>query len=59
MATYKKNRVELGMPDDDEDSRLYMERCCDFMAMMIQKYGNAVLAEIEAKEKALSVDGAS
>ena len=59
MATYKKNGVELGMPDDDKDSRLCMERCCDFMARMIQKYGNAVLAEIEAEEKALSVDGAS
>ena len=29
-----------------------MERCAEFMARMIQKYGKKVLAKIEAKERA-------
>lgn len=34
------------------EQRLNMERCAEFMARMIMKYGKKVLAEIEAEEKA-------
>ena len=34
------------------EDQLNMERCAEFMARMIQKYGKKVLAKIEAKERA-------
>ena len=34
------------------EEQLKMERCAEFMARMIQKYGKKVLAKIEAKERA-------
>ena len=34
------------------EEQLNMERCAEFMARMIQKYGKKVLAKIEAKERA-------
>ena len=34
------------------EEQLNMERCVEFMARMIHKYGNKVLAKIEAKERA-------
>ena len=34
------------------DEQLSLERCAEFMARMIQKYGKKVLAKIEAKERA-------
>ena len=34
------------------EEQLNMERCVEFMARMIQKYGKKVLAKIEAKERA-------
>ena len=36
------------------EEQLNMERCAEFMARMIQKYGKKVLAKIEAKERAES-----
>ena len=32
------------------EAELNMERCAEFMARMIQKYGDAVLAEIKEEE---------
>ena len=34
------------------EEQLNMERCAEFMARIIQKYGKKVLAKIEAKERA-------
>ena len=34
------------------EEQLNMERCAEFRARMIQKYGKKVLAKIEAKERA-------
>ena len=39
------------MPEDDEKSRQNMIVAAGFMARMIRKYGDKVLAKIEAKEK--------
>ncbi len=50
MTTFTKNGVEVSMPPMDKTAKLNMERCADFMARMIQKYGNEVMAEIKAKE---------
>lgn len=35
------------------EAQLNMERCADFMARMIKKYGAKVLDEIEAEEKSM------
>lgn len=51
MTVFKKNGVEVSMPPMDRTAKLNMERCAEFMARMIQKYGKDVMAEIEAKEK--------
>ena len=45
-----KDGVEISMPPMDKTARLNMERCAEFMARMILKYGPEVLAEIEAEE---------
>lgn len=50
MEVFVKNGVEISMPPLDKTTRLNMERCAEFMARMVQKYGKSVLAEIEAKE---------
>ena len=50
MTTFTKNGVEVSMPPMDKTAKLNMERCADFMARMIQKYGNEVMAEIKSKE---------
>ena len=34
------------------EEQLSLERCAEFMARIIQKYGKKVLAKIEAKERA-------
>lgn len=52
MTVYKKNGIEVCMPEDDEQARQNMIIAADFMARMIQKYGKKVLAKIEAKERA-------
>lgn len=51
MTTFIKNGMEVEMPDDDEKSRQNMIIAAEFMARMIRKYGEKVLAKIEAKEK--------
>ncbi len=50
MTTFMKDGVEISMPPMDKTAKLNMERCAEFMARMIQKYGAEVLAEIEAEE---------
>ena len=50
MTTFIKDGVEVSMPPMDKNAKLAMERCAEFMARMIQKYGDEVLAEIEAIE---------
>ncbi|MBO6127680.1 MAG: hypothetical protein J6P79_02135 [Pseudobutyrivibrio sp.] len=51
MTTFIKNGIEVELPDDDEKSRQNMIIAAEFMARMIRKYGEKVLAKIEAKEK--------
>lgn len=51
VTTFMKNGIEVEMPDDDEKSRQNMIIAAEFMARMIRKYGDRVLAKIEAKEK--------
>jgi len=50
MSTFTKAGVEISMPPMDKTAKLNMERCAEFMARMIEKYGKEVLAEIEAEE---------
>lgn len=50
METFIKNGIEVEMPDDDEKSRQNMIIAAEFMARMIQKYGQRVLEKIEKKE---------
>ena len=50
MTTFMKDGVEISMPPMDKTARLNMERCAEFMARMILKYGPEVLAEIEAEK---------
>ena len=56
MEAFTKNGVEISMPPVDKSSLLAMERCAEFMARMIRKYGREVLAEIDA-EKVQSKEG--
>lgn len=51
MTTFMKNSIEVEMPEDDEKSRQNMIIAAEFMARMIRKYGDKVLAKIEAKER--------
>ena len=51
MTTFMKNGIEVEMPDDDVKSRQDMTIAAEFMARMIRKYGDKVLAKIEAKER--------
>ena len=50
MIMFMKDGVMIAMPAMDETAKLNMERCAEFMARMIRKYGAEVLAEIEAEE---------
>jgi len=43
-----KEEVEISMPPMDRKSKHDMERCAEFMARMIEKYGREVMAEISA-----------
>jgi hypothetical protein len=45
-----KDGVEISMPPLDRNSRLEMERCAEFMARMIEKYGREVMEDIRASE---------
>ena len=50
MTTIVKDGIEVSMPPMDKTAKLNMERAAEFMARMIQKYGNEVLAELKAEE---------
>lgn len=50
MTTFMKNGIEVEMPEDDEKSRQNMIIAAEFMARMIRKYGDKVLAKIEGKK---------
>ena len=50
MTTITKDGVKITMPPMDKTAELNMERCAEFIARMLQKYGQEVRAEIEAKE---------
>lgn len=50
MKVFMKDGVEVSMPPMDKTAKLNMERCAEFIARMIQKYGKEVLEEIEAAE---------
>ena len=49
MTTLVKDGVEITMPPMDKNTKLNMERCADFLARMIQKYGRDVLEAIQAE----------
>ena len=51
MTVIEKNGVEISMPPMNKETKLNMERCAEFMARMIQKYGKDVMTEIKAKEE--------
>ena len=42
--------IELDVGLSDGGVMLKMERCAEFLARMIEKYGREVLEEIEARE---------
>ena len=48
MNDQKSIKLDVGLPD--RGVMLKMERCADFLASMIEKYGREVLEEIEAVE---------
>ncbi len=52
MKTDHEMELELRRSKLDAVSRANMERCAEFIARMIMKYGKEVLAEIEAEEAA-------
>lgn len=52
MKTDYEMELELRRSKLDAVSRANMERCAEFIARMIMKYGKEVLAEIEAEEAA-------
>ena len=54
MTTIQKNGVEIVMPDIDKPTKLSMERCADFLARMIQKYGSEILSDKNADSKGIS-----
>ena len=48
MSEPKCIEQKVGLPD--QSVMLKMERCAEFLARMIEKYGREVLEEIEAGE---------
>ena len=48
MNDQKCIELDVGLPD--RGVMLKMERCAEFLARMIEKYGREVLEEIEAGE---------
>ena len=42
----------------DDEQRRAMERCASFVARMIEKYGEEVLAELDAEEEKRSSEAA-
>jgi hypothetical protein len=51
MEVFMKNGVEVAMPPTNKETRVNMERCAEFLARMIQKYGKEVSAEIVEEKK--------
>ena len=49
MTTYKKNGIEVSMPEIDRNALAAMECCAEFLARMIRKYGKEILAEMAAE----------
>ena len=52
MKTEHEIELESRRSKLDPVSKANMERCAEFIARMIMKYGKQVLAEIEAEEAA-------
>ena len=50
MLVRGKSEYKYSQEDLDTISRCNMERCASFLARMIEKYGDEVLAEIEARD---------
>ena len=51
MAPVTENEVEISSPEMDEKTRVSMERCAEFLARMIHKYGAEIIREIDAEKK--------
>ena len=51
MTLVTEKGVELSMPEMDEKAKLNMERCADFLAKMLLKYGPELLKETEAEKE--------
>ncbi len=47
---YVRDGVLTTMPPMDRKARLDMERCAEFLARMIQKYGKEVMEDIGSTE---------
>ena len=45
-----KDGVVITLPPMDQKAKLDMERCAEFMARMINKYGREVMEDIRASE---------
>ena len=52
MVVRGGNEIKYSREGLDRISLCNMERCASFLAQMIEKYGDEVLAEIEAEESA-------
>lgn len=50
MNTYIKNGIEVKVPTVDEKTKIQMERCAEFIARMIEKYGNTESGRLQTKE---------
>ena len=50
MVVRGGNEIKYSREGLDRISLCNMERCASFLARMIEKYGDEVLAEIEAEE---------
>ena len=48
MSELKRMEPNIGLPD--RSVMLKMERCAEFLARMIEKYGKEVLEEMESGE---------
>lgn len=42
MNTYIKDGVEVKIPEVDENTKVQMERCAEFLARMIEKYSDEI-----------------
>ncbi len=51
MTLVTEKGVELSMPEIDAKTKLNMERCADFLAKMLLKYGPEILKETETEKE--------